>query len=119
LKKIEKKEQSSKNFDIPINASTIMKGYISEGNINYYESRYDKALEFYQKAVEVDPNCAAAHHHMGLALRQLGKVEEAVISFRRALKIEPNHPLANNNMGLTLCQLGQDEEALIYYNKAL
>lgn len=52
--------------------------------------QWSTALEQFARAVTVFPEYAPAHYQMGLALRQLGRIDESRKSFDRARKLNPN-----------------------------
>ena len=52
--------------------------------------KYQEAIEWYDKALKIDPNNVFALNNKGLALSNLGKYEEAIEWFDKALKIDPN-----------------------------
>ena len=53
------------------------------------------------------------------ALKEQGKLEEAIEAYNKALAIKPDYAEAYNNMGITLKEQGKLEEAIEAYNKAL
>ena len=56
---------------------------------------------------------------MGIALKEQGKLEEAIEAYNKALAIKPDYAEAYNNMGIALKEQGKLEEAIEAYNKAL
>ena len=56
---------------------------------------------------------------MGVALKDQGKLDEAIESCNKAISIKPDNPDAYNNIGLALTEQGKVEEAMAAYNKAL
>ena len=56
---------------------------------------------------------------MGIALKDQGKLEEAIEAYNKALAIKPDYAEAYNNMGDALKEQGKLEEAIEAYNKAL
>ena len=56
---------------------------------------------------------------MGNALKEQGKLEEAIEAYNKALAIKPDYAEAYNNMGNALKEQGKLEEAIEAYNKAL
>ena len=56
-------------------------------------SKYQEAIEWYDKALKIDPNNILALNNKGLALSNLGKYQEAIEWYDKALKIDPNNIL--------------------------
>ena len=56
---------------------------------------------------------------MGNALKEQGKLDEAIEAFTKALSIQPDNTAAYNNMGNVLKDQGKPEEAIEAYNKAI
>ena len=56
---------------------------------------------------------------MGNALKEQGKLDEAIASYNKALSIKPDYAEAYNNMGNALQDQGKLDEAIEAYNKAL
>ena len=50
----------------------LLKEYILKGNEFYYKKKYEKSIECYDKALEIDPKNATAWNNKGLALDNLG-----------------------------------------------
>lgn len=70
------------------------------GYVYYRKSLYEPALEQARYAVQLADEAgqpqAVFQYHMGLALRALGRNEEATAAFERALAIDPNFSDAPN-----------------------
>ena len=81
--------------------------------------RTPEALVFGKKAIEIDPQDAAAHSNLGLTLQELGRLDEAVASYNQAIALKPNHALAHGNLGITLKELGRLGEAEASYKQAI
>jgi hypothetical protein len=56
---------------------------------------------------------------MGIALKDQGKLEEAIEAYEKALTLKPDYAEAYTNMGVALQEQGKPEEAIDAYNKAL
>lgn len=86
----------------------------------------DQAVESIQKAIELagDPgwmrrrapipagDVAMFHSNCGAALRDAGRVDDAVASFRRAIELDPSFAGGHFNLGLALERQGRIEEAV-------
>ncbi len=95
-----------------------LKEIILEGN-EYLDSRHlSVALDYYDQAIKIDPNYADAWNNKGIALRNLGKYDEAIECYDRAIKIEPNYADAWNNKGVSLRKIGQQKDADRCFTKA-
>ncbi|MBF0561217.1 MAG: tetratricopeptide repeat protein [Alphaproteobacteria bacterium] len=60
-----------------------------------------------------------ALNNLGLALREQGRLSEAVTCFTEALRLKSDYPEALNNLGVTLKELGRLDEAIARYGEAL
>jgi hypothetical protein len=60
---------------------------------NFFQDagKFDGAVEWYKKALEVRPNDVNARTDMGICLREMGKPDEALAEFRRSVGIDPKH----------------------------
>jgi len=73
----------------------------------------------WRHTLSVDPEVAAARHHLGMALAGRGEHNEAAAQFREALRIKPDYPQAHNSLGRSLASLGRPAEAAAMYREAL
>ncbi|MEM8718598.1 MAG: tetratricopeptide repeat protein, partial [Cyanobacteria bacterium P01_G01_bin.39] len=76
-------------------------------------------LASYERTVEIDPNDDETWYNRGVALGELGRLEEALASYDRAIEIKPDYDSAWYNRGNTLFDLGRLEEALASYEGAI
>ena len=76
-------------------------------------------LEAFQSVAQCAvPNIASyadAHYSMGLALTELGKLEEAAQEYRAVFRIRPGHAPARDSFGTLLWMLGKPDDALVQY----
>ena len=102
-----------------------------------YDSKgdYDKAIEYYQKALKINlkkpgpehPDVARNYNNMGEAYREKGDYDKAIEYYQKSLKInlkklEPEHPdvaFNYNNLGLAYDSKGDYDKAIEYYKKSL
>ena len=81
--------------------------------------KYQEAIEYYDKALAINPTYLQALHNKGLALFNQGKYQEAIEWFDKALKVNPNYKYALNGKGSALNGLGNYQEANEWLDKAL
>jgi predicted O-linked N-acetylglucosamine transferase (SPINDLY family) len=78
-----------------------------------------EALAAQQRAAQLKPGYAEAHHGIGAALKELGRTEEAIAAYRRALQLKENAPETHNNLGVALKDRDRLDEAVAAYRRAL
>jgi len=87
---------------------------------NYYQSgQLQIAIDTARRAIDLDPDSAAAHGLLGLMLMDAGQVVQADASFQKALALDARNPELNNNYGWFLCQTGHERDSISYFEKAL
>jgi serine/threonine-protein kinase len=80
---------------------------------------HEGAIVRFRKAIEIDPRHAWAHFNLGVALRDRGKVDEAIPLWRKAIEIDPHHAPAYYNLGNAMLARGNDNEAIACWRKAI
>ena len=83
------------------------------------QGKLEEAITAYKKAIELDPNDAAAYGNLGIALRKQGKLEEAITAYKQAIELNPNDAAAYGNLGNALDDQEKIEEAIAAYKKAI
>lgn len=95
------------------------KELIEKGDIYFDKGRYQKALDNYNKALNLEPKNIDALICVGLCYRNLKEYDKAIEYYNTALEIEPDNKTALNNKGYALEMKDQIEEALEMYKKSL
>ena len=81
--------------------------------------RTRRGVELIAKAIELNPNVAAAHSNLGTGLNDLKCHEQALASCDRAIALKPDYAEAYYNRGVVLNDLKRHEEALASYDRAI
>ena len=79
---------------------------------------YARAITFFEKAVEIDPNYAEAWYQAGFCFGMLGKHNEALKASKQAAKLRPNWSETYVNIGASSYALGQYKDAAEAYRAA-
>ena len=79
---------------------------------------YAKAVTFFEKAAEIDPNYAEAWYQAGFCYGMLGKPADALKATRQAAKLRPNWAETFVNIGASSYALGQFKDAVDAYRTA-
>ena len=85
----------------------------------HYLEKFDAAVEYWSKAIKINPNYIEAYNGRGDAFIKLQKFDEAIINFNQAIKINPNYFEAYNNLGNAFIKLQKFDEAIINFNQAI
>jgi len=71
----------------------------------------DLARDCLSKAVQVAPDDADSHNNLAIALREQGKLKEAIASLRECIRLAPEFAEGHNNLGTVLRNQGRLPEA--------
>ena len=77
------------------------------------------ALIDYERAIQLHPNDATAHHWLGVDLARLGQTERAVAEAKRALALDPLSLIINASLGFAYVDAGQLDEAIAQLRKTV
>ena len=80
---------------------------------------FESARDFYQAAVDKNPNDPEAHNNLAQALERLGRVDEAVKHFERAIALVPDKWAYRFNLAHALSAAGQWDRAVAAYRQAV
>ncbi|TNN65768.1 Small glutamine-rich tetratricopeptide repeat-containing protein alpha [Liparis tanakae] len=91
----------------------------TDGNDQMKVENFAAAVEFYSKAIAMNPQNAVYYCNRAAAYSKLGNYAGAVQDCEQAIGIDPNYSKAYGRMGLALASLNKHTEAATYYKKAL
>ena len=89
------------------------------GNAQKGQRNFQEAIEAYNNAIIIKPDCAEAYFNIGIVLQEQEKLEKASEAYKNALSHKPDYAQAHNNIGNVLRKLGRLEEAIEAYKNAL
>jgi tetratricopeptide (TPR) repeat protein len=77
------------------------------------------SFTLFRHALEVTEGNYQAYNHLGRALNESGRHEEAIGQYREAIRIAPTYMPAYNNMGIARMDQGRLDEAMDSFDRAL
>jgi Flp pilus assembly protein TadD len=80
---------------------------------------YTEAVDFYEKAIELNPSHAESVNNLGIALYKLGHIKDAEHCFRQAIAIKPHYPDPYLNLGSLQRSRGDLEGSEVLLRRAL
>lgn len=78
---------------------------------HYFALRFDAAIREYESALDLNPNFAPGHWHLGWALEQVGRYDEAISHAQQAIDISEGNLLYVASLGHAYAIAGRTEEA--------
>ena len=76
------------------------------------------AIQYYQKAIKLDPKRSGAYFAQGVSYGQLGEFKKAIPLIDKAIKMEPNNGLYIYGRGRVHLLAGDEAKAMADFKKA-
>ncbi|MEM8832198.1 MAG: tetratricopeptide repeat protein [Cyanobacteria bacterium P01_G01_bin.19] len=95
-----------------------VKGILKLGELERKEQKRDRALQLFQKALEIDSQEIWANIHYAIELKHLGQYEEAKRQLEQALEYAPRNFRVLMELGYLERKLGEPELALQWFTRA-
>lgn len=76
-------------------------------------------ITLFEHALDSTTNNWLAHNHLGVALAEQGKAQDAIRHYDEALRIDPDYLSAQINLGAVLAAQGKVDDAINHYSEAL
>ncbi|MBN1588100.1 MAG: tetratricopeptide repeat protein, partial [Pirellulales bacterium] len=103
-------------------AACVLVGLIAAalGTATYLRNHdYRDRLAIWEDTVRKCPDNARAHDNLGVALRNLGRLDEAIVHFRRCLELDPDNAVVCNSLGVALMRRGETEAAIVHLQRSV
>ncbi len=105
-----------KPLTAPTEILTAAENY-NNGYMAFQSNNYNKAIEFYRKAILLDPNFIDAYDNCGLSYRRLGNLDSAAYFYKASIKIDPTAVIAHGNLAIVYSEKGDLENAIKEYEE--
>ncbi len=94
------KTAKAKLLVITGNDDSLAGPWVLMGEIAMEEGELERAVEYYQKAIAINPQNVNAYTGLAFALRQMGRFKLAQNTLAEALRVWPDFPEAHLNLGV-------------------
>lgn len=78
-----------------------------------------KAIDYYKKAIQLNPKLIVSRINLAMAYEKEGKIEKSKKEYIKILKISPFDVDAHNNLGNIYRSLHEKEKAIFHFEKAI
>ena len=113
------KNKISLGADIAAKAPNKPRAQMNFGILLSGEGRFDEAMVYLNRAVQLDPDYDIGYYSLGDALLKQKKYIQASESYAKALQIKPENALARFNLGKSLAAAGKHQNAIFHYKLAV
>ncbi len=116
-----------KRYDDALKVANIMllkysneyDAFLSVGNLLSNTKSFSKAIDYYQKAIQIDPNKTQAYNNIGVAYKETMQEAKALTAYQKALELNPNDAAAHNNIGNLLRNMNEFDSAIEHLKKSI
>jgi tetratricopeptide (TPR) repeat protein len=115
VKRIELKQEVDKDHSWAYEVLT----HFNLGVQLYQLRNYTKAIQSYQRVIQLDPYYIEAYNNLGIIYQELGDFDKAFSAYQKSIEINPHYEKGYNNLGILYYLQGHNEEAFDSFKKAL
>jgi clan AA aspartic protease (TIGR02281 family) len=105
--------------DAAASAQDRARAYDSRGRAFYKLEDYDRAIDDFGAAIDLDSDDIEAHNNRALAYSKKNEIDRAIADYGEGIKINPNYPTAYNNRGFLFLQKKDYDHALADFSEAI
>lgn len=93
--------------------------YFTQGCVASMSRQWDSSIEFFNKAIEINPENAAAYIQRATSFQMVDRIDDAIKDYETALKLKPDYYLALEYLAHLYELKNEPAKALEIYNRAL
>jgi tetratricopeptide (TPR) repeat protein len=115
-------EKTKVNLTIDNGRTDKLIGKTENSKLNIYGqdlTQYEKAIENYDKVIEINPNFIEAYINRAIAKNRLDLYEDAIKDLEHIIKVNPDNVHAYISLGVNYTWLGNRDRAFSCYEKAM
>ena len=101
-----------------INNPENMEAWIQLGHVYFDTDKYDKAINAYEKVLELNPRNADVLTDLGIMYRRSGQPRKAIEKFDKAVAVDPEFAMAYRGMAVAFANLGYSAKLRKYLQEA-
>jgi tetratricopeptide (TPR) repeat protein len=109
----------SPNVEPSLINATLVNPYKNLGVVYLRLGNWQDAENYFRKTLQIRPDDAASHAHLGLVLYSQRKLQESQAHLQKALVLGPDDVDVHVNYGIVMQLQGNHEEAIGHFQRAL
>jgi tetratricopeptide (TPR) repeat protein len=99
-------------------ASDVL-NHFNSGVAFYDQKEFSKAIQAYQKVIELEPAYVEAYNNLGIIYQEIGNFDKALEVYHKAIDINRRYEKTFNNLGILYFLNERYEESIEAFQKAL
>jgi tetratricopeptide (TPR) repeat protein len=93
--------------------------WFNRANDESQKGNKETSIEYYNKAIELNPEEATAHNNRGVAYYDIKEYEKAISDYNKEIELNPEFADAYYNRGIAYSDIKEYEKAISDYTKAI
>jgi tetratricopeptide (TPR) repeat protein len=93
--------------------------YYEQGEFALQVQKHDRAIEFFTKSIQDNPNFFVAYHNRAIAYSRKGEYDKSIQDLKKATQLNPDYPDAYGLLGRVYEIKKDNAAALEAYREAL
>jgi tetratricopeptide (TPR) repeat protein len=93
--------------------------HLHQGYDDYKQDRLDKAIDAFNRTIEIEPQNFEAYFWRGRTYMRKGQFENAVADFKKVLDLNPDYSPACDNLGWLFMRRNDYAQSLAYLNQSI
>ncbi|KAL9652207.1 hypothetical protein ABK040_013976 [Willaertia magna] len=93
--------------------------YKNEGNLYFKKKNFNKAIEHYSKAIELNPNNAIFYSNRCACYQQLNDFKNMILDAKKTIILDPNFTKGYTRLAKAYMELNKFNKAFYLYKKLL
>ena len=113
-------EKTKDSGDVPFFRSQLNKDeFLDSGMWFYQKGQYNKAIEEFRKAIEIDPNYIEVYQCLGDAFFRMGQLDNAMQAYEKVRQLDPDNLNVLENLGVIFANRGDYKKAVWQWGEVL
>src|SRR5208337_4350425 len=114
--RLKKRQADAQSLDAD---AAMSDAFLSVGWSYYSAGQFDRAIEEYTKAKDINPGSAVVHNNLGNAYTSSKDYKNAAEAYTKASELDDTNPIFPHNHGRMLSRSGRDKEAAGLLDQAI